>query len=80
MWYIYIGYNTYAYLFFLPESSVFCGAFLWQALLNYDTLDSETKELVDERMKGYKDPKDGPTPNTNTPLGSNLASRKRRFT
>ena len=29
-----------------------------QALLNYDTLDAETKSLVDERMKGYKDPKD----------------------
>ena len=29
-----------------------------QALLNYDTLDSETKALVDERMKGYKDPKE----------------------
>eukprot|EP00438_Fugacium_kawagutii_P013710 Skav202233 [mRNA] locus=scaffold2988:159524:178392:+ [translate_table: standard] len=29
------------------------------ALLNYDTLDAETKDLVDERMKGYKDPKDG---------------------
>eukprot|EP00438_Fugacium_kawagutii_P013714 Skav202237 [mRNA] locus=scaffold2988:192962:202508:+ [translate_table: standard] len=28
------------------------------SLLNYDTLDAETKDLVDERMKGYKDPKD----------------------
>ena len=31
---------------------------LSQALLNYDTLDAETKELVDERMKGYKDPQE----------------------
>jgi hypothetical protein len=31
---------------------------LSQALLNYDTLDAETKSLVDERMKGYKDPQE----------------------
>ena len=35
-----------------------------QALLNYDTLDAETKSLVDERMKGYKDPQEmAPTSN-----------------
>ena len=47
-----------------PSSTVsirgHCGWYLgFKALLNYDTLDAETKSLVDERMKGYKDPKDG---------------------
>eukprot|EP00437_Effrenium_voratum_P032995 CAMPEP_0181471460 /NCGR_PEP_ID=MMETSP1110-20121109/39084_1 /TAXON_ID=174948 /ORGANISM="Symbiodinium sp., Strain CCMP421" /LENGTH=874 /DNA_ID=CAMNT_0023596475 /DNA_START=56 /DNA_END=2676 /DNA_ORIENTATION=+ len=29
-----------------------------KALLNYDTLDAETKGLIDERMRGYDGPKD----------------------
>jgi pyruvate,water dikinase len=29
-----------------------------KALLNYDTLDADTKALIDAKMKGYNDPKD----------------------